>query len=126
MSEKTLAEKLFLKPGRNLLFLNAPAGFIEKMGPLPDFAKVVEGSEPADVILFFVRSFAELQASLPDARKLLKEGTVFWVCYPKRSGAIKSDLNRDLIVTYVSLIHLRGVFMISLDGDWSALRLMPE
>jgi hypothetical protein len=126
MSEKTLAEKLFLKPGRNLLVLNAPAGFVEKMGPLPDFAKIVESPELADVIQFFVRSFAELQASLQNVWKSRKEGTVFWVCYPKLSGAIKSDLNRELIVTYASLIHLRGVFMISLDGDWSALRLMPE
>jgi len=37
MSEKTLAEKLFLKPGRNLLFLNAPAGFIEKNGATAGF-----------------------------------------------------------------------------------------
>jgi hypothetical protein len=126
MSEKTIAQKLFLKPGRNLLVLNAPEGYIEKLEPLPDFAKIVGSSEPADVIQFFIRSFAELQTSLPETWKLLKEGAVFWVCYPKLSGAIKSDLNRDLIVTYVSLIHLRGVFMISLDDDWSAMRLMPQ
>jgi len=36
---------------------------------------------------------------------------------------VKNDINRDTINTYAHTIRLEGVAMISIDEDWSALRL---
>jgi len=126
MSDRTLAEKLFLKPGRNLVVLNAPQGYPEKLGPLPDFAKIVDSSEPADVLLLFALNSAELSAQFQKTIGLLNAKTVFWVCYPKLSGSLKGDLSREIIVAYTVSLGWKGVFMISLDEDWSAMRLMPQ
>ncbi len=37
--------------------------------------------------------------------------------------ADKTDINRDSIVEYARSIGMEGVAMISIDEDWSALRL---
>ncbi len=42
MPTKTLAEKLKMKPGMRVPILNAPDGFMEQLGPLPDKVEVVD------------------------------------------------------------------------------------
>jgi hypothetical protein len=46
-----------------------------------------------------------------------------WVTYHKGTSKVKTDINRDTINAYVHSIGLEGVAMISIDEDWSALRL---
>jgi hypothetical protein len=36
---------------------------------------------------------------------------------------VKTDINRDTINAYAASLGLQGVAMISIDDDWSALRL---
>jgi len=36
---------------------------------------------------------------------------------------MKTDINRDTINAYAGSLGLQGVAMISIDDDWSALRL---
>jgi hypothetical protein len=125
MSERTISEKLLLKPGRTLLVLNAPAGYLEKLSPLPDFAKIVT-TEPADVVQLFVRSYAQLQAELPGAKKRCTPATVFWVCYPKQTGAYKTDINSDILAVYAATMSWKGNGTCSIDADWSAMRFKPQ
>lgn len=126
MSEKTIAEKLLLKPGRSLLVLNAPSGYLETIGPLPDFAKIVTGLEPADVVQLFICSYAELQKELPKTSPYIKATTIFWVCYPKQSGSIKTDINRDVLYVYAESKNWKGIGMFSINNDWSAMRFKPQ
>lgn len=126
MSEKSTADKLLLKPGRSLKLINAPDGFIEVLGELPAFAKVVELSEPADVVQLFINSYADLESQLSSAYQLLQPNSIFWICYPKKSGSIKTDIDRDILYEYASLRNLKGIGMISLDDNWSAMRFKNE
>jgi hypothetical protein len=45
------------------------------------------------------------------------------VTYNKGTSKHKTDINRDSINAYAHSIGMEGVAMISLDEDWSALRL---
>lgn len=126
MPEKTLAEKLFLKPGRTLAVLNPPLGYPEALMPLPDFARLTPASEPADVLVLFVHSSAELVARFQLTLALLKGSEIFWLVYPKLSGSLKGDLNRERILAYLASLQWKGIFMISLDENWSALRVAPR
>jgi hypothetical protein len=126
MSEKTIAEKLLLKPGRSLLILNAPAGYLESLGPLPDFAKIVPITEPADVVQLFIYSFARLEIELPKTKPYVNAATIFWVCYPKQSGTIKTDINRDVLYVYAESKNWKGIGMFSVNNDWSAMRFKPQ
>lgn len=63
MTESALIKKLQLKPGLRALFLNAPQGYVESLGLLPDGMAVVDGPPGAlDFIQLFVRDSTELAA----------------------------------------------------------------
>lgn len=126
MSEKTIAQKLYLKPGRKLLILNAPQGFIENIGELPPFAKIIELPEQADVVLQFVKNLTELQTWFATTAVLALSGASLWVAYPKKTGRLKSDIDRDILNIYVHTQGWEGVSIFAIDNDWSALRVKPK
>jgi hypothetical protein len=55
----------------------------------------------------------------------MKPGELLWATYPKGTSKVKTDINRDIIASYVRTIGLVGVAMISIDDTWAALRLRP-
>jgi hypothetical protein len=48
---------------------------------------------------------------------------MLWVSYHKGTSKVKTDINRDTINAYANSLCLQGVAIISIDDDWSALRL---
>ncbi|HYO89253.1 MAG TPA: hypothetical protein VER79_11430 [Candidatus Limnocylindrales bacterium] len=56
----------------------------------------------------------------------VKPGGVFWACYPKLTGEIKTDITRDKGWDALTGAGWRGVAQVSVDGTWSALRFRPE
>jgi hypothetical protein len=51
---------------------------------------------------------------------------LFWACYPKGTGKIKSNIKRETVWTALALIGLEAVSQIALDETWSALRGRPN
>jgi hypothetical protein len=47
MSDKTVAQKLLIKEGRKVLFVNPPRGYKTLLGPLPRNAAVLKASTEA-------------------------------------------------------------------------------
>jgi hypothetical protein len=124
LSNKTISEKLFIKPGKTVLLVNAPAGYARQLGKLPAGAILCEGTAPsADIIQVFVGSEAELREHLSQLKKILNPGGALWVTYHKGTSKTKTDINRDSIAAYANTIGMEGVAIMSVDDDWSALRL---
>lgn len=124
MSDKSIAQKLFIKPGNKFLLINPPAGYLAQMGELPEGTIILSDSSClVEVIQVFVTNRAELIAQLPRLKELLTPKGMIWVTYHKGTSKVKTDINRDTINTYAHTISLEGVAMISIDDDWSALRL---
>ena len=124
MSDKPLAEKLMLKPGGSALFVQAPQGYEALLDPLPDDTTVLKKARPGiDVIQVFVDSRRELEQQLPRLKPALAPRGILWVTYHKGTSGIKTDINRDSIAQYARSIGLQAVATISVDEDWSALRL---
>lgn len=126
MTDKSISEKFLLKPGRTLKLINAPENYLEILGPLPAFARIVSLSEPADVVQLFIHSYAELEVMLPGARALLGPGSIFWICYPKRTGKIKTDIDQDILKEYAILRNWKGIGMFSINYDWAAIRFKTQ
>ena len=123
-SDKTLAQKLLLKPNQRIYLAHAPQGYVESMGPLPEGAALVTSPRSqVDVIQLFVKNREELEDYLPKLKIRLSRYGVIWVTYYKGTSKIDTDINRDTIVSWAKGIDLVPVRMISIDDDWSALML---
>ena len=124
MPDKSVAEKLLIKPGQKVLLVNQPKGYRALLGELPKNVKVLkETAEAVDLIQVFVASRKELEEHLPGLKALLAPKGLLWVTYHKGTSKQKSDINRDSIAAYAKTVGLQAVAMISVDEDWSALRL---
>jgi Bacteriocin-protection, YdeI or OmpD-Associated len=122
--DNQLIKKLKLKDVKNLCLLNAPAGFKEKLsGTLKISTKM---NIQFDVIISFIKSKSELEKLLPTAKKSLQEKAMLWVCYPKQTSKIKSDINRDSGWRILEQSKLRPVAFISIDETWTAFGLRNE
>ncbi len=124
MSDKSVAQKLLMKPGQKVLLVNPPKGYKALLGEIPKDVKILkEAGEAVDLIQVFVASRKELEEQLPRLKPLLAPKGLFWVAYHKGTSKQKSDINRDSINAYAETIGMQGVALISVDDDWSALRL---
>ncbi len=126
MADAALLKKLLVKPGQRILVLNAPAGYIARLTPLPDDATVAETPDGAyDAVHAFVGSQADLARLWPTARAAIQPGGLMWLAYPKKSSGIKTDIHRDAGWDVVAADQWTGVTQIAIDDTWSALRFRP-
>ena len=129
MPEKTIAEKLMIKPQRSVRFVNSPQDVAALIGSLPGGATLLDNAAEAadithaDVIVLFAHNRTELETLLPGVRAALAPGGIIWVAYHKGTSKVKTDINRDTINAYGKTVGMEGVAMISINDDWSALRL---
>ena len=121
-----LAKKLLLKAGYRGALVNAPAGYADRLLPLPDGAALVEGLQPGlDFVQVFVRDAAGVQRLVPDAAAAVKPNGLLWVCYPKGGKKAGTDLNRDILWAQMGRLSLTGVSLVAVDDTWSAMRFRP-
>lgn len=126
MSEKMLATKLLLKPGQRVAVVNAPEGYVASLDTQPDGVQISETLEGEyDVVQIFLRDKAAVERDAPGAMAATKPGGVLWFSYPKKTGAIKTDITRDHGWETAYAAGWRPVTQIALDETWSALRFRP-
>ena len=121
MSEKTIADKLFLKNAKSMAVLNGTAHptLVEQ---LPK-ELINESQSEADVVLMFALNQSQLDQYLPTALERLNEKGSLWIAFLKSTASKATDINRETINNAAKDRGATAVAMISVDGDWSALRL---
>jgi hypothetical protein len=126
MPESGLIKKLRIQSGQRILIINPPEGYFEELGTLPPNVALSEKPEGTfDLIQFFVKQRSELESQLPMIQQAIKYDALLWICYPKQTSKIDSDLNRDIIWEIVSKTGLAWVTLVSLNAVWSAMRFRP-
>lgn len=127
MITNPLAKKLQMKAGQRAVIINPPAGYLDRLVPLPTGVELVETSaEQCDFVLVFVKNMEDLQKFLPFAIQAVKHDALLWIAYPKGGAKAGTDLNRDILWNAVSEHNLSGVTLVSLDDVWSAMRFRPS
>jgi hypothetical protein len=123
-SSKPLAKKLALRPGQGFLLLDAPPGYREALGPLPQGVTMATNARgKADAVQVFAATKKEMRDALAKAKAGLNPGGMIWLTYPKgTSKRFKSDINRDSIREYTQSVGLQTVALVAVDDDWSAIR----
>ncbi|NUR31452.1 MAG: hypothetical protein HOV83_37365 [Catenulispora sp.] len=117
MAEKTVAEKLGIKPGKTV-WTSHPDRFAG-IGELPSGASLTSDLGGAAVAVLYVDD-AQAARDLLDAHQAdVTKPPAEWFAYPK---ANRTDVNRDTLWPIVVEYGLRPNGQIALDEVWSALR----
>jgi hypothetical protein len=124
-SKTPLVQKLGLKPGFEIVLLNAPDGYEATLGPLPDGVIVRSTLEaPLDLIQFFTQEQAVLFAEFAVLKQSLKPDGALWVSWPKKSARVPTDLDEN-VLREIGLRHgLVDVKVCAVDAVWSALKFV--
>ena len=112
---KSLLDKLGYKAGVSAVPWRVPEQLAASSAGLAP-----EG-EPSFLIAF-VHDRAELAEAATEVASVYRAGGHLWLAYPKKSGTIRSDLNRDQGWEPITALGLLAVTQVALDEDWSALR----
>jgi hypothetical protein len=114
---KSVLDKLGYKPAVKARVLGAPAGLEPLLGDT-----LAGRSTAPDWVLAFADSVAALTAMAPKAAGLYRRGGHLWFAYPKKTGAINTDITRDHGWEALKPLDLLPVTQIAIDATWSALR----
>jgi hypothetical protein len=126
MAENPLFKKMKLKPGQRAAVINAPAGYLEALQPLPEGVVVAQDlAGTFDWVQLFVRTQAELEHVLQGVYTALKPASTLWITFPKGTSKIQTDLTRDKGWDGLRSFDLKWINLISVDETWSAFSLRP-
>ena len=121
-SKSPLVKKLAIKPKTRITVVNAPEGYREMLGELPEgttFETKFEGM--FDWIQVFVKNQAELDAQLPKAKEQLAANGILWVTFPRDRKV--TDLNRNAMFPVKENHGLDTVSNVVVNDDWTGYRL---
>lgn len=125
-----LAQKLGLRDGQRVLFVDLPESFAG-LAAAREFAELVrkgwDGLDAAarfDLIHGFTASRAVLEArAKPLMEAITRDGTI-WISWPKRASKVPTDITEDVIREVVLPIGLVDVKVAAIDEIWSGLKLV--
>ena len=116
-----LPKKLGITVGSRVLLDGAPAELA--LEPLPEDVTLHRrpGRAPYDVVLLFVAEAARLQDRWPALVPHLTTAGRLWVCWPKKSSGVATDLSENPIREYGLEQGLVDVKVAAIDATWSGL-----
>jgi len=124
----SVSTKLKIKPGNTLLVLHAPKDFKKELGELPAGVTITGQGKQYDQVHWFVMNRTQLEKEMSKLMKLLKEGVIVWVYYPKQSSSIQTDLTRDK--GWNALLaegdRLTWISLVSFNETWSVFGFRPK
>jgi hypothetical protein len=124
MEKEAIFKKLRLNREQKILILNAPSEYISLLEDI-----TFDDKPQVDNLYDFVQVFGyqqdELELVIKSVQKSGKYDCLFWACYPKGTGKIKSDIKRETVWKAFELVGLDTVTQIAIDETWSALRGRP-
>ena len=118
-----LAKRMQVKPGQKVLAVHAPKDYAQRLGELPEDARLVTRGDPAaaDHVHVFVRDSSDVARLGPKAIAGVQGGAVTWIAYPKKTSGVETDLTRDRGWDAVTG-DIDAVSQVAVDDTWSALR----
>jgi hypothetical protein len=126
MAISALARKLRLQDVQRALILNAPQGYLETLGQVPEGLEIKqEPSGQFDFAHLFVKDRSQLERFIDQVLQAIDYDAVLWISYPKGSSGVDTDLTRDKLWEAVSDRGIRPVTQVSIDEVWSAMRFRP-
>lgn len=120
-----LPKKLGIKEGHTVALVDAPSYVSDLLVPLPDevFLRWNARGRP-DVALVFCGRRSVLARRVEQLWNLAFPDRSVWVCWPKKSSDLFTDLTEDGVRELVLGRGLVDVKVCAIDDDYSGLKLM--
>jgi hypothetical protein len=125
MKAAEVLKKLRMDDSMKSLIVNAPDAYKKMLGKMKYDVKP-GGAGQYDFVQVFAEKQIELEKLVKEVADAGKYDCLFWACYPKGTGKIKSDIKRETVWEALLLADLRAVSQIAIDETWSAMRGRPE
>ena len=124
-SETPLPQKLGIKPGLNVVTINAPTNYRRLLGSLPENVMFSDRLKAdSGFVHVFTKKSGELEKTLSVLReKIANTGTV-WVSWPKKSSGIRADVTEDVVRAVALPLGFVDEKVCAIDETWSGLKLM--
>lgn len=120
-----LAKKLGIKDGAAVALVDAPAGFLAELEPLPVAVRFFEpGAEPADVVVAFHTERAVLEERWMALRAAIQPAGGLWIAWPKRASKVPTDITEDVLREIGLPTGLVDNKVCAINGTWSGLRFV--
>ena len=131
-----LARKLGVKAGMRVVLMDAPEGFVELLGDLPEGVEVLIGEGDtlpagrvsafgeADILHIFANSRDGLFRGLDAGRRAIKQDGAIWVSWYKRAAKLPTEVTEDTIREAALPLGLVDVKVCAVDEKWSGLKLV--
>jgi len=120
-----LAKKLGIKEGFTVYTVNAPQNFATLIDPLPPDVTVTEaGVKDVDLIHLFTNGREELQKTLSECRRLIKQDGSIWVSWYKKAAKLPTEITEASIREAAFPLGLVDVKVCAVDEKWSGLKLV--
>jgi len=117
-----LVEKLGIRAGTALALVDAPEGFLQQLGTLPERTEFITTKRgAADTVCLFAGNQAALDGTFDDASERLAEGGKLWIAWPKKNSGVDSDLSETIVRAYGLTRGLVDYKIASIDRVWSGL-----
>src|SRR5215207_2724055 len=124
-SGTSLAKKLGIKAGSQLLLINAPNDYIALLEPLPEGVQFnTQLSANTDIVQIFTVHRVELKRLLASYRATLKPTGMIWVSWPKKSAKVPTDITEDIIRDVALPMGYVDIKVCAVDQVWSGLKLV--
>lgn len=124
-SETPLAKKLGIKERSRIALVNEPRSFRETLGELPGGVSFLgDSAKNLDLILFFVKSQAELSKRFTKLASKLAPAGMLWIAWPKKASGVASDLSDGVVREIGLAAGLVDTKVCAIDEVWSGLKFV--
>ncbi|HKS96178.1 MAG TPA: DUF3052 domain-containing protein [Terriglobia bacterium] len=129
-SGRVLVDKLGIKPGSKVVFVNPPENYYTILGALPVGAKVIgvaralKLERAIDFIQCFSKTRENAESRIAALKPCLRPDGTFWISWPKGSSGVETDLNENVIREIGLANGLVDVKVCAVDETWSGLKFV--
>ena len=120
-----LVKKLGIKEGFRMRVLNAPAGYHDLLGPLPDGCRDADADERGvEFSHVFAITASELRTGLEAARAAMSTDGMVWLSWPKKASGVPTELDGNVVREMGLESGLVDVKVCAVDETWSGLKFV--
>jgi hypothetical protein len=117
-----LPKKLGIKANSAVALLNAPKGFKDTLGQLPEGATLLQQvRDRCHLIIWFTKSRKDLVNRIESMAQTLPDNCRLWIAWPKKTSGVTSDISEKDVREVGLAAGLVDYKICAIDETWSGL-----